>query len=727
MTAPFESGAGTSVNVTVAGDALRGAGLYACVWVDGGAHPGASCGAARSWVHVRRAGPLLVHVRLFWCRDDTAASPLCSARVHVALDSRGTLTVAPPRQPLTAGAARDDLMQPRPPLPLCALTIVLNGMPWITHHARALAESGDATGRAWLWAIVEGAAAGRADAARPYATGALDEWVEPHTGRSRDGTAAYIDALEGADARVVVVRPPRARGGAPPMWVDKTAMFNAGAAALDEALRRSGGGRECTLLHLDADELWAPRSLGALAELLGGDGSAPCAYFDAHHFVAPGLLSVTRGGYGHDDQVEWLRAWRYAQGMRFAAHAPPRLAAPRGGGGGGWRVLDTTLCVPHAVTAARGLVFSHYAYVDTEQVRFKEAFYGYRGAVAQWEALGVVAAALPPPPRAGDEVGDDVPSLPLWEHLAWVRAGTRAAPAWGGGLSPQAPVVPAPAPCGAHGECGAADAAALRRSAALALARAGARCAGLRVVVDGAAFGSLDHPGIARVWAGVLPRLPAALPTGACVAVLVRAGTDAAVMADLRWAAGGGGGVTLMEVPSVAEGDAEMLARVSAALGAHVFLSSLYTAPAARPGVGGAAHPPTALLLHDCIPEALAWDMSEPQWAAKAAAVAAARAIVAVSHATASACARAYPRLPSLAAAAVARNAVDDVFRPLPRHHARAVAAAAGLDLRGALARRAWVLLLVGAREGYKGAATLYGALARSSVLARRSVVRCAA
>jgi hypothetical protein len=71
--------------------------------------------------------------------------------------------------------------------------------------------------------------------------------------------------------------------------------------------------------------------------------------------------------------------------MRWVAHEPPVLAEPLADGR--WRAVAQVNPILHEQTEAAGLVFQHYAYATREQVQFKEDYYGYRGAVARWEAL----------------------------------------------------------------------------------------------------------------------------------------------------------------------------------------------------------------------------------------------------------------------------------------------------------------------------------------------------
>ena len=138
------------------------------------------------------------------------------------------------------------------------------------------------------------------------------------------------------------------------VWVDKIQMDNACLHAISSASSTSSGSGQfrVVVLQMDSDELWSPRSIAAAYALLspptpgphhrdaGGDdggeakgeakgeggGSADaragaarargfgCLRVHCHFFVAPGLVTVTRGGYGHSDGYEWTRAWGVGAG-----------------------------------------------------------------------------------------------------------------------------------------------------------------------------------------------------------------------------------------------------------------------------------------------------------------------------------------------------------------------------------------------------------------------------
>ena len=71
-----------------------------------------------------------------------------------------------------------------------------------------------------------------------------------------------------------------------------------------------------------------------------------------------------------------------------------------------------------------GLVFQHYAYATEAQIRFKESYYGYAGAVAQWRQL---------------QQSEKFPQR-LADHFAWVKdAPALVNPVDTLGISPLAP------------------------------------------------------------------------------------------------------------------------------------------------------------------------------------------------------------------------------------------------------------------------------------------------
>ena len=269
-------------------------------------------------------------------------------------------------------AASDDAAAARPPR-MVFFTLVLNGMPFLAHHARELErltpllrarragerDGPDAPPPLWEWHLVEGVAAGRADARAPYSRAALLPDADAMrngtggpdaaaaataapsvAGLSTDGTSEFIDDLAAARGDRVFVhrRCATARGAAPGAcaWRDKTQMANRVAHALGG---RGGGRGELLLVQLDADELWRAEQWAAAFDAFDGDdadgadaGAARpwrCAYFHCHFLIGDDLATATPGGWGHGDAYEWLRRRRVERGARLRglAHAPPMLAS----------------------------------------------------------------------------------------------------------------------------------------------------------------------------------------------------------------------------------------------------------------------------------------------------------------------------------------------------------------------------------------------------------------
>ncbi len=273
-----------------------------------------------------------------------------------------------------------------PALPIHFFTIVLNGMPFIRHHLDALI----ASGTDWYWHIVEGVGNLVHDTAWSVRDGGVIPTDLHRDGRSTDGTSAYLDEIAAAHPdRIRVYRKPPGV-----FWDGKVEMVNAPLANITEA---------CLLWQVDADELWTGEQIRAGRELFERHPEATAAYYRCHYFVGPDRVITSRDTYGNHSEYEWLRTWRYTPGCRWAAHEPPRLLGPGGRG----EVLDLGRMSPlmHESTEAAGLVFQHFAYANEAQLRFKESYYGYAGAVEQWRSL---------------QRTDSFPAR-LADHFSWVK------------------------------------------------------------------------------------------------------------------------------------------------------------------------------------------------------------------------------------------------------------------------------------------------------------------
>lgn len=299
-------------------------------------------------------------------------------------------------------------------------TIVLNGARFLAHHVDAFT----ALPLRWHWHVVEGVAALAHDTAWSRRRGGrIDDAAHRH-GLSVDGTSEALDDLarRRPDA-VTVYRKPRGT-----FWDGKREMVSAPLARLRA---------RCLLFQVDVDELWSTDALARAVALFAARPSARAAFYRCRYWVGPDLVVTSRDGYGNGP-YEWLRTWRYRPGDRWLAHEPPvlvhRLEAWRQ-----WKRLrrgrpprlpfqpgDPDV-LSQATTEAEGLVFDHLAYVFEEQVRRKETYYGYAGAVEAWRRL----QAAPTPVR-------------LRDHLPWVESDAVAERASSLGLA--APLAARPAP-----------------------------------------------------------------------------------------------------------------------------------------------------------------------------------------------------------------------------------------------------------------------------------------
>ena len=253
------------------------------------------------------------------------------------------------------------------PLPVHFFTIVLNGMPFMSHHIDELRH----LPFRWHWHIIEGVAELVGDTAwsRPNG-GHIPASFHDH-GRSIDGTAEYLDELQRLfPDNITVYRKPVGR-----FWQGKLEMVNAPLTTINE---------ECLLWEIDSDECWTHQQLCQGWQMFMDESNRTAAYYWCNFFVGPRLVVSSRNCYSQVPGQEWLRTWRYVPGCRWVAHEPPRLVFLEGE-----NPVDRASIAPFGndETGARGLVFQHFAYATIDQVRFKEKYYGYHQAVFNWLRL----------------------------------------------------------------------------------------------------------------------------------------------------------------------------------------------------------------------------------------------------------------------------------------------------------------------------------------------------
>ncbi|RQW88757.1 MAG: glycosyltransferase family 9 protein [Geobacter sp.] len=266
----------------------------------------------------------------------------------------------------TAMPLMSDVLSPRN-LPVHFFTIVLNGKPFIEKHISTF----EKLPFTWHWHIIEGVAALKHDTAWSLANGGRIDDSLHRNGLSNDGTSEYLDDLARKYPDQVTVY--RKKQGV--FWDGKLEMVQAPLETVTE---------ECLLWQVDVDEIWTVEQIAAARELFVQAPEKSAAFYLCQFFVGPTLVTTTVNTYGNHLGNEWLRTWRFRPGDRWLAHEPPRLMRQMGG-----VAIDVATINPfmHTATVEKGLVFHHYAYATEGQIRFKEVYYGYHGAVEQWRNL----------------------------------------------------------------------------------------------------------------------------------------------------------------------------------------------------------------------------------------------------------------------------------------------------------------------------------------------------
>jgi ADP-heptose:LPS heptosyltransferase len=313
------------------------------------------------------------------------------------------LAVAPQALPAQWGAAnlrrRRGANSPRLPLKIHFFTIVLNGMPFIQAHIDTMLK----LPFDWHWHIVEGVASLSHDTAWSAARGGRIDGSLHRNGLSNDGTSEYLDELARTHPdHVTVYRRPDGK-----LWDGKIDMVRAPLARLSE---------ECLLWEIDVDEIWTAAMFTRMRDKFIDDSDRSAAYFLCHFFFK-NLVVTSANTYGNHLTYEWLRVWRFRPGDRWLTHEPPRLCRQNGTS---WVDIATLNPFTHGENLRDGLVFRHYAYVLPAQLRFKEIYYGYQNALAQWECL----------PTDGP--------IRLRNHLSWIEDGAVAEDSLRHGVAPPA-------------------------------------------------------------------------------------------------------------------------------------------------------------------------------------------------------------------------------------------------------------------------------------------------
>jgi hypothetical protein len=205
-----------------------------------------------------------------------------------------------------------------------AFTLVLNGMPFIRQQAEIIPKIFD------HWYIIEGYALPVKDTAWCKN---IDITKFTNNGLSNDGTTEFLNTLP--DNVTIIRKEPGS------FWNGKTEMCNS----------------------FMADVVLDYASKSDLHGML----------FKCNYYVGDNLVLQGDNCYGNNKD-EWMRLWKIGNPTHFVSHEPPRVSG-------------LTSFLNKSFTASKGWVFDHYAYVNENQLKFKEDYYGYKGAVNNWKRL----------------------------------------------------------------------------------------------------------------------------------------------------------------------------------------------------------------------------------------------------------------------------------------------------------------------------------------------------
>tara|TARA_R110000822_G_scaffold41701_1_gene113459 strand:- start:5197 stop:6006 length:810 start_codon:yes stop_codon:yes gene_type:complete len=236
-----------------------------------------------------------------------------------------------------------------------AFTLGLNGMKFLPDQMKTIPKLFD------KWYIIEG----------PVKSVNCTSWcndIPPQyingVNMSSDGTYEYLNGLD--NPKIEVIRTPLVNGKHR-YWNGKVEMCNSFMGKVEDSI----------LMQIDMDEFWSKNTIDKISDKLE---ESPCfpnksigMIFKCNFFVGPNLVTVGNNCYG-DMNYEWNRAWKINGKATWLTHEPPKLDT-------------TTGYITKKWTCDNDIGFRHHAYMYEDQVKFKEDYYGYKGAVDGWKRL----------------------------------------------------------------------------------------------------------------------------------------------------------------------------------------------------------------------------------------------------------------------------------------------------------------------------------------------------
>lgn len=469
-------------------------------------------------------------------------------------------------------------------LPIHFFTIVLNGEPFIRYHEDVFRQ----LTVPWHWHVVEGVASLKHDTAWSVDSGGHVADGVHDRGRSNDGTSAYLDELAQRFPETVTIY----RKPLDVFWDGKKEMVNAPLPNIKKA---------CLLWQVDNDEFWTVEQIQTVHDLFTQNPDRTAAYYWCWYYVGPTKIISTRYNYAQNPKQEWLRTWRYTPGAIWAAHEPPILVTVEGKGIAA-KTTDIAKVNPFTQneTEQAGLVFHHFAYATESQLSFKELYYGYKDARAQWRAL-----------QAHKGSGQ------LKDFFGWVSDDTMFDDAARYLIDPLTKLDPATGRWNFEGV------------GRLPKARRETAVKRPRIVVDGIFWQHLSG-GIGRVWENLL-REWVVSGFSDNVIVLDRAGTAPRIRGVHYW--------TISKHDYAQTGrDSLYLEAVCRQLDANLFVSTYYSTPTTTPSFFSG---------YDMIPEVLGFPLTDETWKEKRRAIVHAAGHSMISRNSAEDLERLYPDLPS--------------------------------------------------------------------------------